>query len=269
MKNMRIPSCHCEVARRLATEAIYHYGRRLTDCRGRQTFGDLAMTASLLFFIAFLLISGSNVRAEEAPAKPTQITSDNLQLEKGGLLTLFRGNVLLKQLEQWIKADVMTRSRLTGVANAKGNVVGTWFSPKGEKIIGVGDFARYIPLAQTTELWGDGRIATLTRWETVGDTMPVVMNAIHFTAKQKENVMLAHDQVVITQAPRFVGHSEEALYDRNAGTLEMWGLKQVAIHLNDGKGSGDFLSDRAWMNLEPRRARLTGHVTGHVIPSPT
>jgi lipopolysaccharide export system protein LptA len=226
-------------------------------------------TLTLLFAAAFLS-AGSLLLAADAPGdKDAQITSNKLQLEKGGLLTYFFGNVFLKKLEQWIKADEMTRSRATGVANARGHVRGAWFSPQGEKIIGVGDYARYTPLAQTTELWGKDRIATMTRWETARDTMPVVLNALHFTAKQKENIMEAHGQVVVRQMPRFEAHSDEARYDRNLGTLEMWGQKQVATHLNDGKGSGDFLSDRAWMKLEPRRARLTGNVKGHVIPSTT
>jgi lipopolysaccharide export system protein LptA len=155
--------------------------------------------------LAYILGGMAPIPAHAAePAKGTQpettIVSDALHLKKGGQETLFKGNALLKQLEQWIKADEITRYRLTGIAEAHGHVRGTWFSPQGEKIIGTGDQARYVPLTQTTDLWSRKGPATLTRWETVRDTAPVVMQALHFTAKQQENVMLAHDQVVINQA---------------------------------------------------------------------
>ena len=227
------------------------------------------MTRAALWVGISLVLPGL-LGAEPAPAaKNAEITSDRLQIQKSGEETLFRGNVLLKQVEQWIEADEMTRYRLTGIAEARGHVRGTWFSPGGEKIIGRGDKARYAPLAQTTDLWGKHPYATLTRWETAIDTMPVVMHALHFTAKQQENIVLAHANVIILQTPRFEGRSDEARYNRTDGTLEMWGHnhKQVQIHLNDRKGSGDFLADKAWMVLSPRKARLTGRVTGHVIPS--
>jgi len=221
------------------------------------------------FFFGLVFVAGALAVAAESPNKEAEITSDRLQLQKGGVETLFQGNVFLKQLAQWIKADKMTRSRVTGVAEAYGHVRGTWFTENKEKIIGLGDRARYIPLSQTTELWSIKETAQLTRWETERDTQPVVMHAMHFTAKQQENRMLAHTKVVITQTPRFESHSEEGLYDRTAGTLTLWGQTQVQMHINDGKGSGDFVSDKAIISLNPKKAHLTGNVKGHVIPSTT
>ena len=224
----------------------------------------------IAFIVAAVLVGSLAFGADTAKnGKDATITSEQMLLTKGGDLTLFKGNALLKQLAQWISADEMTRSRLTGVAHAKGRVRGTWFSDKGEKIVGVGDEAQYTPLTETTDLWGRKGVATLTRWETARDTSPVIMHGRHFVALKRENLMLAHDQVVIVQAPRFEAHADEARYNRTLGTLELWGKRQVFTHLNDGKGSGDFHSDTAWMLLSPRKARLTGHVTGHVIPSTT
>jgi hypothetical protein len=227
----------------------------------------------MAWMVAVSVIACAIVRAEtpksgdDAKRQQTEITSELMQIEKGGETTLFKGNVLLKQLSHWIEADRMTRTKLTGVANARGHVKGTWTSDKGEKIIGLGDAARYSPLTQTTELWGDHRAASLTRWETVKDTAPVVIHALHFTAYQKENRLFADRNVVITQIPRFEGHSSQAVYDRTSEKLDMYGPSRVQVHIEDGKGRGDFIGDRASMTMNPRHVRMMGNVTGHVIPS--
>ena len=49
----------------------------------------------------------------------------------------------------------MTRSRLTGVADAKGHVRGTWFSEQGEKIIGVARLSRVISRSRKRRNFGD------------------------------------------------------------------------------------------------------------------
>ena len=161
----------------------------------------LGGAAAFVLGAALFARASDPVPAAPAPNKEAVITSDSLHLQKGGEETLFKGNALLKQVEQWIKADEIVRYRLTGITEARGHVRGTWFSPQGEKVIGTGELARYNPLTQTTDLWTKRGVATLTRWETVQDTQPVVIQALHFTAKQSENVMLAHGQVVITPAP--------------------------------------------------------------------
>lgn len=201
-------------------------------------------------------------------AKDTQITSDELAIQKGGESTLFTGNVLLRQIQQHLQADQMTRSRLTGIATARGHVRGTWFSEKGEKVIATGDSARYTPAQEVTELWGESGRARMTRWETAKDTAPVTIDAWLFTARKLENTIDAEREVRVVQPMRLVSESDFARYDRAAGTLTLWGRAPVDMSIQDGKGTGHFTSERAVMNLNPRRARLTGNVRGHVIPEP-
>jgi len=172
-------------------------------------------------------------------AKDSEITSDSMQIEKGGKRTVFEGNVR-----------------------------GTWGSSQGEKVVATGERAVHRPTDQITELWGSNPPAEMTRWENAKDTAPVVVQALHLTARQKKNDVLAKGKVFITQAPRWTSYSDEGRYDRTAGTLDLWGPSRVKIHVEDAKGKSDFESDKAWVLLEPRRSRLTGNVKGHVVPSP-
>jgi len=224
------------------------------------------MKTSCVTFLLLLPLWGVDA---DVSARDAEITSQLLQLDKGGALTRFFGDVRLTQKTQWLEADRMTRSRLTGIAEAEGNVRGTWFSQKGEKIYVTGVRARYSPLAQTTELWGDAPLSQLTRWETAVDTSPVVIRSQYFMARQKSNDVSAKGSVVITQAPRFEAHSDEARYDRTAGVLEMWGRQRVQIHVDDAKGRSNFESDRAWIQINPKRSRLSGNVKGRVVPRPS
>lgn len=128
------------------------------------------------------------------------ITSDELELQNNGEVTIFRGHVVLKQDPYEIRADHMVRTKATGLVNADGHVMGTWVSAKGEKVQVQGDEALYKPAVETVEIWGKGR---------------------------------------------------------------------VHVQLDGEKGKGTFHGDRGRVfTQQPGKARLTGQVTGHLIPAP-
>ena len=73
--------------------------------------------------------------------------------------------------------------------------------------------------------------------------------------------------VVITQDPKILTRSDEAKYDQNAQTIHLYGPTRIFVHVADAKGSGDFTSEEGWVTLDPKHARIVGHVQGHVIPA--
>jgi lipopolysaccharide transport protein LptA len=133
-----------------------------------------------------------------AYASEATITSDELELQNNGEVTIFRGHVVLKQDPYEVRADRMVRTKATEVVDANGHAVGTWISAKGEKVRVEGEQARYQP---------------------------------------------------------------------SAHTVEVWGAQQVTVFVEGEKGKSTFHGDRGWMyTLAPGKAKLSGHVTGHVIP---
>lgn len=82
------------------------------------------------------------------------ITSDELELQKNGEVTIFRGHVVLRQDLYEIRAQRMTRLKATGNVEATGQVTGTWISPKQERVRVVSDEALYRPESETVDLWG-------------------------------------------------------------------------------------------------------------------
>jgi lipopolysaccharide transport protein LptA len=146
-----------------------------------------------LFLSACLLASVCVAQDPQAT-----LTSDELELKNNGTLTIFRGNVVLTQAPYEVRAERMTRTQSTGHVQATGRVVGTWVSPK------------------------------------------------------KERVRL---------------ESDEALYDPAKQIVEFWGKKQVSVFLKSEKDQALFHGDRGWMSTRtPGKARLVGHVRGHITP---
>ena len=152
-----------------------------------------------LTFMAILCVTGSALGSRPAFAAEATITSDELELQHNGDISLFRGHVVLNQDPYEIHADLMTRTKVDSMVNAEGHVVGTWVSAQHEKVRVEGESARYDP---------------------------------------------------------------------NKHNAEVWGKQQVAVHLDGEKGQALFHGDRGWIDtLTPGKARLVGHVTGHVIPA--
>jgi lipopolysaccharide transport protein LptA len=152
------------------------------------------MTAGVLTM--WFLCSGIARGASEAT-----ITSDELELQNNGEKAIFTGHVVLTQVPYQVHADQMIRTKATSIVDAAGHVIGTWISPKNEKVRVEGEQARYDP---TTE------------------------------------------------------------------TVEVWGKHQVAVQLDGEKGNALFHGDRGWIYTHvPGRAKLSGQVTGHVIPART
>jgi lipopolysaccharide transport protein LptA len=61
---------------------------------------------------------------------------------------------------------------------------------------------------------------------------------------------------------------EKARYNPSTETVEVWGDHQVGVRLDGEKGNALFHGDRGWVYTHlPGRAKLSGQVTGHVIPS--
>jgi len=61
---------------------------------------------------------------------------------------------------------------------------------------------------------------------------------------------------------------EQAVYDPATQTVQIWGKQQVAVELNGEKGHALFHGNRGWAFTQtPGKARLTGQVTGHVVPA--
>src|SRR6266700_1967397 len=71
------------------------------------------------------------------------ITSDELELQNNGEVTIFRGHVVLEQNPYQVRADKMVRTRATSIVDADGHVIGSWVSAKGEKIRVEGEKASY------------------------------------------------------------------------------------------------------------------------------
>ena len=212
--------------------------------------------------LVFTVLLGSYARAAVAPAEAT-ITSDELEMRDNGAMTFFRGHVVLKEDPYLLHADEMVRSKATGVADASGHLDGTWISDKGEKIKAYGKKGRYTPNPQVTELWDH---AELFRWETARDTQPVHIIGDHFTAYHVEREFYAKGRVVIMQDPKLLSRSVEASYFQKKQTIHLYGPERVFVHIADGKGTGDFTGEEAWVTLAPKTARMVGHVQGHVIP---
>ena len=61
---------------------------------------------------------------------------------------------------------------------------------------------------------------------------------------------------------------EEASYQPSTKIVEIWGKNQVAVQLDGEKGHATFHGDRGWVyTLTPGIAKLSGRVSGHVIPA--
>ncbi len=199
-----------------------------------------------------------------APASEATISSDELEIQDNGEQAFFRGHVILKQDPYLLHADSMKRAKKTGIVEASGHLDGTWLSGSGERVKAYGRKGRYTPSPQVTELWEK---AELVRWETERDTAPVHIYSDHFTAYHKEREFYGKGHVVINQEPKISAKSEEANYDQNAQTIHLYGPERVFVRIVDGKGSGDFTGDDAWVTMAPKTAKMVGHVQGHVIPN--
>jgi lipopolysaccharide transport protein LptA len=217
----------------------------------------------VLYLIGCLAARGRAMTPPPSNAEAT-ITSDQLELLDNGARSVFTGHVVLKQDPYLLLADRMIQTKATGIVDAYGHIHGTWITDKGEKVLAEGAQARYIPSEQTTELWGRPR---LTRWETALDTAPVTITAVRFIARQKENAMWAIDRVYMRQGTGVWAKSDEAKYDQNAEVIHLWGKKhRTHVYWSDTKGIADFESDRGWLCLAPKKARLMDRVHGHITP---
>jgi len=154
------------------------------------------------FSIRVLVVLGmAGLTFAKGPDTPATITSDELELQNNGALTIFQGHVVLTQGPYEVRSDRIVRTKADGRVDARGHVVGSWVSPKKEKV-------------------------------------------------------------------RIV--SEEAAYDPSKETVELWGKTQVAVYLQSVSGQAEFRADRGWIYTKtPGKARLTGHVRGHVTPGST
>jgi lipopolysaccharide export system protein LptA len=210
------------------------------------------------------LASGARALESAPPVKPeATITSDEMEVVNNGARTIFRGHVVLKEVPYELHADRMERTRATGVVQAWGHIVGTWVKPEGEKGMAEGDRARYDPADETTEWWDHAR---LTRWQTASDTAPVVVTADRFVAEQKEDRLLAHRNVQVTQGGEFWSQSDEGKFDHQQQTMTLWGKHPVRMHWQDARGTADFKSDQAVIFVVTKRTRLLDQVQGHVVP---
>jgi lipopolysaccharide export system protein LptA len=203
--------------------------------------------------------------AEAVPASEATISSDEMELIDNGSKTVFNGHVLLSRPPYEMKADKMTRVQADGVVEAEGNIIGLWKNPAGDKVKAVGHHARYSPQVQTLELWGDPR---LTRWESPKDQTPLIVTADRFIAHNDTHMIQAETRVVFKRGMAFQAMSDHAQFDQTDGVLHLWGTRQVDTLWGDARGTGRFLSDRALLYQNPRRARLMDHVTGHIVPAP-
>jgi lipopolysaccharide export system protein LptA len=107
----------------------------------------------------------------------------------------------------------------------------------------------------------------------------------HVVLRQEPHVLFA-DRMVRTQPSGLVtaqGHlearwlppsgekakvlSELGRYDPLSQVIEVWGPPHVEVRLADKqRGTATFYGDRGWVFLDKKKARLEGHVRGHVIP---
>ncbi len=63
--------------------------------------------------------------------------------------------------------------------------------------------------------------------------------------------------------------SDYARYNPTAETIDLWGSSRVKVQLEGPNGKASFVGDQGWASThQPGKARLSGHVTGHVIPAP-
>jgi len=109
--------------------------------------------------LSFLVLTGFlSVSHAAKPSSEATITSDELELQNNGEVTIFIGHVVLTQNPYQVRADRMVRTKATGIVDATGHVVGTWVSPKNEKVKVTGDQARFQPTAKTIDIWGKGRV---------------------------------------------------------------------------------------------------------------
>ncbi len=216
------------------------------------------------FAAVSLLFIGVTVWAAEE--KEATITSDQLELVDHGAVTVFTGNVVLTQGAYVLKADRVTQKKESGVADAYGSIHATWMSATGEKILAVGDRARYNPKTKVTELWEN---AAVTRWQTDRDTAPVKVTALSFRAVEDEHVVWAKDNVHITQGSAAWTHSDEAKYDEREKAIHLWGTQKTTVHWENADGVAHFFADRAIFFLEPKRARLMDNVQGRFTPKPS
>lgn len=159
----------------------------------------------------------------------------------------------------------MVRTKATGVVQGYGNIVGTWISDKGEKVVATGERATYDPRAQTTELWKKARV---TRWQTISDTAPVVITADRFIAQHAEEVVWAKKHVIVKQTDSFWSSSEQGKFDRSTQLLHLWSnSRSTRVKFKQSQGSGDFVSRRALVDLQKKKMRLLDDVKGHIVPS--
>lgn len=212
--------------------------------------------------VAVLLVVCMQVQAWTAPE--ATITSDDLEIQDNGKITIFKGHVILQQAPFSLKADRMIRIRDTGVVNADGNLLGAWVSVKSERVQATGSFATYTPKAETIELWGNPK---LTRWETPKDPSPVTVKADRFVAHQDSKTIRAMGHVEIEQASRLLSKSDEALLDQNNEVLELSGETPIRLSIRDSRGNADIKGDKGWVWMHPKKARLSGRVSGRVIPA--
>jgi lipopolysaccharide transport protein LptA len=128
----------------------------MTICHSRES-GNLSWIM-FLWVPAFAGMTMLVSRPSFAAAAQATITSDELELQNNGELTIFTGHVILTQDPYEVHSDRMVRTKATGIVTADGHVIGTWISPKKEKVRVKGDQARYDPVAQTVEIWGKSRV---------------------------------------------------------------------------------------------------------------
>jgi lipopolysaccharide export system protein LptA len=215
------------------------------------------IAAALILVLAAIAPAASS----DKPATEATITSDELEIKNSGAEAVFRGQVVLKQDPYVLTADRMTQNRASGVVEARGRVLGTWVSETGEKLIAEGRSARYTPSTKVTELWGNPK---LTRWETAKDTAPVVITAVRFVASQSEGTVWAREKVVLTRGENVRVRADQAKLSQDSETVDFWGEHRVNVYWRDPRGIADFESDRGWVSLSPRRARLLDRVRGKV-----
>ncbi len=112
------------------------------------------------FFIRALVVLGTaGLTFAKGPETPATITSDELELQNNGALTIFRGHVVLTQGPYEVRSDRMVRVKADGRVEAQGHVVGSWVSPKKEKVRIESEEAVYYPSKDTVELWGKTQVA--------------------------------------------------------------------------------------------------------------
>jgi lipopolysaccharide transport protein LptA len=202
-----------------------------------------------------------------AASKSTEatITSDELELQNNGAVTIFRGHVVLESEAYTLKARRMTQVKKTTVVKADGKVDAVWRGDNGEKYHGVGDHATYDPRTKVSDLWGHAQV---TRWETAVDTAPVVATAERFRADDTAKFVAAHQNVHVTRGPEMDVRSDEARYVDAEKALYFWGDHRVFVHYEDAKGKSDFQSDRGLVTMTPKEVKLIDRVQGHIIPAP-